>query len=72
MKEVTQRKIFQFFLKNNVENFIGVPDSTLKYFIDEGIKKKTKGQPRKHKGQQGKQRKCKGNTKENRGSVKVI
>ena len=40
MKEVTQRKIFQYFLKNNVENFIGVPDSTLKYFIDEGIKKK--------------------------------
>ncbi|MBL76963.1 MAG: phosphonopyruvate decarboxylase, partial [Chloroflexi bacterium] len=40
MKEIIQRKIFQFFLKNNIKNFVGVPDSTLKYFIDEGIKKK--------------------------------
>ena len=40
MKEITQRKIFRYFLKNDVENFIGVPDSTLKYFIDEGIKNK--------------------------------
>jgi len=36
----TQQKLFNNFLKNNVQNFIGVPDSTLKNFIDEGIKKK--------------------------------
>ncbi len=40
MKENTQRKVFNYFLKNKIENFIGVPDSTLKNFIDEGIKKK--------------------------------
>ena len=40
MKESTQRKIFQYFLKKNIENFVGVPDSTLKFFIDEGIKTK--------------------------------
>jgi len=27
-------------LKNNIQNFVGVPDSTLRNFIDEGIKKK--------------------------------
>jgi len=36
----TQRKLFNNFLKNNIQNFVGVPDSTLKNFIDEGIKKK--------------------------------
>ena len=40
MNSNTQRKLFNNFLKNNVQNFIGVPDSTLKNFIDEGIKKK--------------------------------
>ena len=40
MKESIQRKIFNFLSKENIENFIGVPDSTLKYFIDEGLKKK--------------------------------
>ncbi len=40
MNEDTQRKVFNYFLKNRIENFIGVPDSTLKNFIDEGIKKK--------------------------------
>ena len=39
MKEITQRRIYNFLLKNNVKNVIGVPDSTLKYFIDEGLKK---------------------------------
>ena len=29
-----------FFLKNNIENFVGVPDSTLKQFISYAIKKK--------------------------------
>ena len=35
-----QTKIFNLLLKNGIENFIGVPDSTLKYFISEGLKKK--------------------------------
>lgn len=35
MNEETQRSIFHYLKKNKVENFIGVPDSTLKYFIDE-------------------------------------
>ena len=37
MNEKTQRKIFQYFNKNKIENFVGVPDSTLKHFIDEGM-----------------------------------
>ena len=40
MNENTQRKVFNNLLENNIENFIGVPDSTLKNFIDEGIKKR--------------------------------
>ena len=35
-----QAKIFDFFQKHDVENFIGVPDSTLKEFISYGLKKK--------------------------------
>ena len=35
-----QSKIFNFLLKNGIENFVGVPDSTLKHFINEGLKKK--------------------------------
>ena len=35
-----QSNIFNFLLKNGVENFIGVPDSTLKKFIQEGLTKK--------------------------------
>jgi len=38
LKKIIQQKIFHHLLKNNIENFIGVPDSTLKFFIDEGIK----------------------------------
>ena len=38
MKEINQRKIFKFFLNKKIENFFGVPDSTMKYFIEEGIK----------------------------------
>lgn len=38
MNEETQRGIFHYLKKKNVENFIGVPDSTLKYFIDECLK----------------------------------
>ena len=40
MKESVQRKIFNYLLKNKIENFVGVPDSTLKYFIDEGLRYK--------------------------------
>ena len=40
MNEKTQREIFQYFKKNKIENFVGVPDSTLKYFINEGLKSK--------------------------------
>ena len=40
MNEKTQRKIFQYFKKNKIENFVGVPDSTLKHFISEGLKQK--------------------------------
>ena len=35
-----QTNIFNFLLKNGIENFLGVPDSTLKKFIGEGLKKK--------------------------------
>jgi len=40
LKEYTQREIFNYFVKKGVENFIGVPDSTMKYFVDQGLKKK--------------------------------
>ena len=40
MKETTQREIFNYFLRKGIENFIGVPDSTMKYFVDQGLKKK--------------------------------
>ena len=40
MKEVIQRKLFDYLLKNKIFNFVGVPDSTMKYFIDQGFKKK--------------------------------
>ena len=34
-----QKKIFDYLIKNRIQNFIGVPDSTLKYFIEQGLKK---------------------------------
>ena len=40
MKEIHQRKIFDYLVKNKIENFIGVPDSTMKFFIDQGFKRK--------------------------------
>ena len=40
MKEINQKKMCNFLLNHNIENFVGVPDSTLKYFIAEGLKKK--------------------------------
>jgi len=39
LKAIIQKKVFNYLLKNGVKNFIGVPDSTMKYFIDEGFKK---------------------------------
>lgn len=32
--------MFDFLLNNGIENFVGVPDSTMKYFIEEGMKAK--------------------------------
>jgi sulfopyruvate decarboxylase TPP-binding subunit len=40
LREISQRKFFNLLEKKGIENFIGVPDSTMKYFIDEGLKKK--------------------------------
>ena len=40
MKKETQRKIFNFFLKKRIDDFIGVPDSTFSEFINCGLKKK--------------------------------
>ena len=39
MNEKTQRQIFNILKKKGVKNFVGVPDSTMKHFIDEGLKK---------------------------------
>ena len=40
MKEIHQRRIFDYLVKNKIKNFIGVPDSTMKHFIDQGFKHK--------------------------------
>lgn len=40
MKEESQRHMFKFLLKKGIKNFLGVPDSTMKYFIDEGLRMK--------------------------------
>lgn len=39
MNEKIQRQIFNLLHKKGIKNFVGVPDSTMKYFIDEGLKK---------------------------------
>ena len=39
MKEKSQRKLFNVLNKKGIKNFVGVPDSTMKHFIDEGLKK---------------------------------
>ena len=39
MKELTQKLVFDYLFNNGIENFIGVPDSTMKYFIEQGFKK---------------------------------
>jgi|TARA_B100001540_G_C15815383_1_gene646961 sulfopyruvate decarboxylase TPP-binding subunit len=40
LNEKTQRKVFDYLQKKFIKNFVGVPDSTLKFFIDQGFKKK--------------------------------
>jgi len=40
LKKLTQRQIFDYLFNNGIENFVGVPDSTMKYFIDQGLKRK--------------------------------
>ena len=40
MKKLNQEQLFDFLSNNGIENFIGVPDSTLKHFIEQGLKKK--------------------------------
>jgi len=40
LKEKSQRSIFNFLVKNGIKDFVGVPDSTLKFFIDQGLKKR--------------------------------
>ena len=40
MIKTYQKQIFEYFYKKNIRDFIGVPDSTLKQFIDNAIKKK--------------------------------
>ena len=37
MNKTTQEKIFKYLNKNGIENFIGVPDSTMKHFINYGL-----------------------------------
>jgi sulfopyruvate decarboxylase subunit alpha/phosphonopyruvate decarboxylase len=39
LKPNIQKRIFDYLIKNKIKNFIGVPDSTLKYFIEQGFKK---------------------------------
>ena len=40
MKESYQNEMFDYLDKMGIENFVGVPDSTLKKFIQQGINKK--------------------------------
>ena len=38
MNEKNQRAVFKYFKKKKISKFVGVPDSTLKHFIDECLK----------------------------------
>jgi len=40
LKELSQRRMFDYLSSKKIDNFIGVPDSTMKHFIDQAIKKK--------------------------------
>jgi sulfopyruvate decarboxylase TPP-binding subunit len=39
LNQKSQRSLFNYLQKKNIKKFVGVPDSTMKYFIDEGLKK---------------------------------
>ena len=38
--ERIQRSLYDYFKKNGIKNFVGVPDSTMKFFIDQGLSEK--------------------------------
>jgi hypothetical protein len=38
MNEESQNQMFEFFNKNGIKNFVGVSDSTIKYFINKRLK----------------------------------
>jgi sulfopyruvate decarboxylase TPP-binding subunit len=40
LNEISQRKFFDYLHKKGIKQFLGVPDSTMKHFIDQGLKKK--------------------------------
>ena len=40
MKNENQKQMCDFLLNNGIENLVGVPDSTLKHFIAEGLELK--------------------------------
>ena len=40
MNEKIQREVFNYLQNKYIKNFVGVPDSTLKFFIDEGFNQK--------------------------------
>tara|TARA_A100001037_G_scaffold306730_1_gene354680 strand:- start:3000 stop:3488 length:489 start_codon:yes stop_codon:yes gene_type:complete len=40
LNQKAQREVFNYLQKKFIKNFVGVPDSTLKFFIDQGFKKK--------------------------------
>jgi len=40
LNEKSQRQVFTYLQKKYIENFVGVPDSTMKFFIEEGFKRK--------------------------------
>ena len=40
MDERIQRSLYNYFKKNGIKNFVGVPDSTMKFFIEQGLSEK--------------------------------
>jgi len=40
LDERIQRSLYDYFKKNGIKNFVGVPDSTMKFFIDQGLSEK--------------------------------
>ena len=40
MNEKIQRQIFNILNKKGIKKFLEIPDSTMKYFIDEGLEKR--------------------------------